>query len=246
MEPQIQVVKIGTECVLGKNGLHDETIKMRAKEMQEIDSDEGIKTILVVSGAIGLGKAQCGNTEQNEDLSSIELQRYACIGQPALVRFYANAFEDIYNVSQLLVTSKDLEKEGHVRDRIMDDVKNDIVTLINYNDGIDFEELRQDNDTLAATVAKYINAKRLILLGKKYDGMLDSNKKLIEKVDYIDDNLYKMCNGVSNNGTGGFEVKLDAAKMLMEAGIEMIISNINYDLRDVVAGRVPRTLFRND
>lgn len=245
MDSRIQVIKIGSACVFGSSGLNYDVMRKRARDMQEMDFEDlkyGMKPILVVSGAIALGKLECNETRPNKDIDFIELQRYSCIGQPLLVQFYAHAFEGIYTVSQLLVTTKEIADEESVRERIKDDAGHGIVTLINYNDGVDFEELRQDNDTLAATVAKYISAKRLVNLGK-YDGMLDSNGRVIEKVSSVDKGMYKMCNGVSNNGTGGFEAKLDAAKMLMEAGIEMIISNVNYDVRDVVAGRVPRTLF---
>ncbi|PIN86969.1 hypothetical protein COV19_02135 [Candidatus Woesearchaeota archaeon CG10_big_fil_rev_8_21_14_0_10_44_13] len=239
---RIQVIKIGSKCIFGMSGLDYETIRKRAREIQEM-GEEGTRTILVVSGAIALGKHKCFETRANDDIESIALQRYACIGQPELVRFYTDAFEGIYTVSQLLVTKKDVEQEHHVRERILDDVQQSIVTLINYNDGVDFEELRKDNDTLASTIARYISAQRLVILGK-YDGMKDKKGGLITEINEVNDELYRMCNGVSNDGTGGFQTKLDAAKMLMQSGIEMVISNIGYSLHDVVSGKVQRTHFR--
>ena len=218
MDSLIQVIKMGSACVFGSSGLNYDIMRKRAREIQEMGLEDlkyGLKTILVVSGAIALGKSKCGETRPNRDMSPIELQRYSCIGQPLLVQFYAHAFEGIYTVSQLLVTNREMANEERVRERIKDDASHWIMTLINENDGIDFEELRQDNDTLAATVAKYIDAKRLVSLGR-YDGMLDSNGRVIGKVSSVDKKLYRMCNGVSDNGTGGFEVKLDAAKIMMD------------------------------
>lgn len=242
--PQIQVIKIGTKCLFAGNGNPNyELFRRRAREIQDIDMDERIKTMLVVSGAIAMGKMVCGEARPNDALTPVELQRYACVGQPELMRFYANAFEGIYNVSQLLVTNRELDREENVRNRIIDDAWNSIVTLINYNDGVDFEEIMKDNDTLAATIVKYIRAKRLIVLGVDYDGMKDSEGKIIQRIGEVNRDLYGMCNGSSAGGRGGFGTKLDAARDAMDLGIEVIISNINYNLKDIVAGKVPRTVF---
>ncbi len=234
----MNVIKIGSACLFDANG--DKDYATIGKKIYEITKSED-KAVLVVSGAIALAKQHFHDARQNSELEAKELQRYACIGQTMLMQFYMRFLGD--NTSQLLVTNTDLQYENHVKELIEFNLQKGTHTIINYNDGVDFEEIKQDNDTLAARVLKTVGADRLIVLGR-YDGFLDSEGKLIEEVSEVEDSHYGMCNGKSHHGNGGFTRKLDAAKIVLEAGKEMIIGNIDHKLDDLVNGYVKRTLFR--
>ncbi len=234
----LNIIKIGSACLFDKQGQVNYNLLRR--KSQEIEQSED-NTVLVVSGAIALGKAHEREKRNNSQLTAVELQGYACVGQPRLMNLYQELFN--LNVSQLLVTRTDLQQENHVRSLIHHNVQKQRITVVNYNDAVDFEQLRQDNDTLAATILSYCNADRLIILGH-YDGFKDG-ERLMSHVTDINDFLYSLCRGKSEHGNGGFNTKLDAAKIVLHAGKEMIVGNIAYDLEDIISGQAPRTLFKN-
>jgi glutamate 5-kinase len=235
----LQFIKIGSACLFDKSGkINYETLKRKAREIEQDKNNN----VLVVSGAIALGMQSEHEKRDKNELSAQELQGYASLGQVFLMDLYKNLFTR--NISQLLVTEQELSQGDSIRELLFENLRKGRLTLINYNDCIDFEELRKDNDTLAAEVMLYSRGDRLIILGEDYDGFKDSSGNLIERVRFIDDSIYAHCNGKSKLGNGGFRTKLDAAKRILEQDKEMIISNINSSLQDIIDGRARRTLFR--
>ncbi len=233
----LNIIKIGSACLFNEHGrINHQLLHQKAREIER--NADG--SVLVVSGAIALGKMQEGEGRRNAELTPVELQGYACRGQPELMRLYAGLFTR--GVPQLLVTTNDLQHSTYVRDLIHHNLSKGRMTVINYNDAVDFEQLRKDNDTLAATILSHCNADRLIVLGH-YDGFRDGDH-LIERVTAVDDSHYTLCRGESEHGNGGFTTKLDAARIVLEAGKEMIVGNIKYAIDDLVTGRAPRTLFK--
>lgn len=126
------------------------------------------------------------------------------------------------------------------------------VPIVNENDSISTTELNfGGNDTLSAYVALVAHADLLINLSD-VDGLYDSdprknpNAKLISRVDHIDDSVLQMAGGAGTaRGTGGMATKLEAAKLVCEAGIPMFILNgkdphVLYELLD---GAVVGTYF---
>jgi glutamate 5-kinase len=176
-----------------------------------------------------------------EELSSIEIQGYASMGQLKLMQIYQTIFNK--KVAQLLVTEKELTQTDFMKKLIKENIKKNRITLINYNDCIDFEELNKDNDTLAAEIMLYCGGNRLIILGKDYEGFKDKDGQLIEKISSITEEHYSNCKGKSKTGNGGFKTKLDAAKKILENNKELIIANINSHLKDIISGKAKRTLF---
>ncbi|MBI3032186.1 hypothetical protein HYY69_01820 [Candidatus Woesearchaeota archaeon] len=237
----LQIIKLGSACLFDAyGGIAFDTLRTKAQEIEETLDD----VVLVVSGAIALGKMHEGEARKNADLTAVELQGYACLGQPKLMQLYADLFTQ--QVSQLLLTSHDLlHHENHISGLVYHNIGRRRITVVNYNDGVDFEQLRKDNDTLAATILRCCGADRLVILGH-YDGMLGEDGKVIPYVNRVSDDLYTMCRGVSTHGNGGFATKLDAARQVLAEGKEMIIGNIKYTLRDIVTGTVPRTYFKLD
>lgn len=177
-----------------------------------------------------------------EQLTAVELQGYASIGQIKLMEIYQRVFTK--NLAQLLVTEKELTQTDSMKNLLLENFRKNRITLINYNDCIDFEELSKDNDTLAAEIMLYSGGDRLIILGKDYHGFNDLNGKLIEQINAIKLEHYTYCNGKSKIGNGGFKTKLDAAKKILENNKELIIANINSTLADILSGKAKRTLFK--
>lgn len=222
-------IKMGTNCL--------SYLRQKAKEIEKYE-----QVVVVMSGAIKLGKEKEGEKRSNEELSSVELQGYASIGQVLMMEHCRRCFTR--NVAQILLTMEDMKHCNHLRELLPTNASKGRVSVVNYNDSIDFMELRKDNDTLAADLAVYCGAERLVILGK-YDGLYNGNA-LVERVSLVDEAVYKLCNGSSEDGTGGFKTKLDAAVIMMDAGKEMIVGNIAYSLDSIINGSVKRTLFKRE
>ena len=237
-----QFVKIGSNCLFGSSGEIDHgLLQKKAQEIKDMD----YPVSLVISGSIALGKRKLGVTTENKDLHPKTLQMLSGLGQVDLINLYQAAFGKAM-MSQLLLTYSDIQNHGKdIKERIMIDCRHGIYTLINYNDGSDFEEIRQDNDILAARLLQFCGSARLVVLGRYYDGLQDSNGNLIEQISHVESQHYALCNGHSKNGSGGFTTKLKAAEIVLDAGAEMVVGNIRYDLSDIIEGRVRRTIFRN-
>lgn len=234
----IQFIKIGTDCIIDENNeLNYGLMRQRAREIEQSKD----KTVLVVSGAVRLGKMLLGERRSNNELKAYELASYASVGQLMLMRFYADCFEK--NVAQILATYKDLENRNHLRSFIHENLKNDLITLLNYNDPIDSEEVRKDNDIFAATIAGYAGAKRLVIVGKTYEGF-EYKGNIAQRLTEITQDHFEACKAKSTNGTGGFEAKLRAAQIMLANDAETIIGNVKYSIDDLVSGRVIRTLIK--
>ena len=118
------------------------------------------------------------------------------------------------------------------------------IPIINENDTVATAEIViGDNDTLAAIVSQSVSANRLILLSD-IDGLYtaDPHKnpdaRLIHNVGKIDDALLSLAGAsAGKQGTGGMVTKLQAAKICLDCGCEMIIANGSrpenlYDIMD--------------
>ena len=88
-----------------------------------------------------------------------------------------------------------------------------------------------DNDTLSAHTANLWNADLLIILSD-IDGVYDKDPKnrqdakLIEEVAYIDQLLKTIDIGEKSSfGTGGIATKIEAARLVNQYGIPMILLN---------------------
>ena len=119
-----------------------------------------------------------------------------------------------------------------------------MIPIINENDTVATEEIAVgDNDTMSAMVAKYVKCDLLVLLSD-IDGLYTKDPhryedaKLIEEVRAITPEIMALAGGAGSAlGTGGMATKLSAAKIIMEAGGDMVIANgkepqILYDIID--------------
>ena len=248
------VIKIGTSTLAHPTGHLN---IRRVEEMCKIISDmknAGNKVILVSSGAIGMGVGKLGLSSRPSDIPT--KQAAAAVGQCELMYTYDRIFSQYHHtVAQLLITGEDVKNEtrhnnfNNTLERLLE---LNAIPVINENDTVATEEIViGDNDTLAAIVACSVKADKLILLSD-IDGLYtadphtDPEAKLIPFVYSIDEKLCSLAGGTaSGQGTGGMVTKLQAAKICMDCGCEMIITNGNNpeNLYDILDGKTVGTTF---
>ena len=229
-------IKFGSECLK-----HEGKVDFRFHEQKAKEIERGLEAVLVVSGSILLGKERENDTRSNDQLTDVELQGYASVGQAMLI----DELDKLYrrNVAQIQLSDDIIDnKQGYVK-LIHHNLEKGRISVFNYNDTVDFNQVRLDNDTPGARLACYSGADQYIILGR-YDGFLDGQGELIERVHAVDDKIYSYCNGKSECGNGGFVTKLNAAEICLGHGVDMRIANVEYDLADILSDAAPHTLFR--
>jgi glutamate 5-kinase len=225
------VIKVGTSTLTGEDGRVDrgwlDDLARQAAALRE----QGVQVVVVSSGAIAAGMETMGLTERPAEIT--ELQATAAIGQVRLIGTYCEAFaERGVPIAQVLLTRHDTgHRQAYVYacrtlDRLLD---LDVVPIVNENDTTAVEEIRfGDNDTLAALVGVMARADLVVLL-TDIEGLYDHDPSeeaaaLLERVDEITEEVVAAAGGsASAHGTGGMVTKLDAARILMKAGIPMVV-----------------------
>ncbi len=246
MKQKIIVVKIGTKSIIEDGIVKNKKINAIAKEIARMKKRKGISTILVVSGAVELGRAMLGLKERPKE--KIALQRCAGVGQIELMKIWSDGFKKQEAVlSQYLLTYQNLEsgkEQENIIRNLRDDVACGIIPIVNFNDKVDSQEVALDNDRLSAKIAIYAGADQLLILTNDVNGLMDS-KSLVREIEIGEIEKYKkLCNGAGKSGTGGFETKLEAAKIFSQNGKECIIGNINYKIGSLLDYSSPSTRIR--
>lgn len=175
-------------------------------------------------------------------------QAAAAVGQCELMYTYDKLF-GAYNhtVAQILLTSEDIEhadRRQNVENTMERLLALGAIPVINENDTISTAEIViGDNDTLSAIVASTIHADLLVLLSD-IDGLFtadprkDPNATLIDTVPAITPEIEAMTSGAGSSlGTGGMTTKIQAARIAIKSGIDMVIANgadpvILYDIAE--------------
>ncbi len=248
------VIKIGTSTLTHATGhLNIRHIQALCSCISDI-KNAGHEVILVSSGAIGMGVGKLGLQKRPADIPT--KQAAAAVGQCELMYTYDKLFSEYHHtVAQLLITGDDVADE--TRHRNFSNTLNRLLELgaipiINENDTVATAELGiGDNDTLAAIVAQSVKANKLVLLSD-IDGLYTADPhthpdaKLISRVEKLDESVFALA-GVSGSdlGTGGMVTKLQAARICMDCGCEMVITNGNdtNNLYAVLDGRWVGTTF---
>ena len=249
------VIKIGTSTLAHPTGhLNIRRVEQLCEIMSDI-KNAGHELILVSSGAIGMGVGKLGLREKPKDIPS--KQAAAAVGQCELMYVYDKLFSEYHHtVAQLLITGDDTA--SNTRRFNFTNTLNRLLELgalpiINENDTVATDEIViGDNDTLSAIVSATVSADLLILLSD-IDGLYDCDPrrdpdaKLIETVPVIDARILSLAGDkCSELATGGMVTKLRAAKMCMDAGCDMIITNgiRPNDLYRIVDGENVGTRFK--
>lgn len=249
------VVKVGTSTLTHKNG------KINIKQMEKLVRviaelvNAGNQVILVSSGAVGVGVGKIGLSEKPSEIR--KKQALAAIGQASLVSMYDRFFSEYgYNAAQVLLTKyvfDNKEKYNNTKNAFITMLEYGVIPIVNENDVVSTEELEfGDNDTLSAYVALLVDADLLVIMSD-IDGLYsadpseNSDAKIIETVEKITDKILMSAGGAgSRRGTGGMKTKLHAAEIVMENGIDMIITNGKRieNLYDISDGKKTGTYFK--
>ncbi len=228
------VIKIGTSTLAhGTGHLNIRRVELLCKIMSDI-KNAGHELILVSSGAIGMGVGKLGLRSRPTDIPG--KQAAAAVGQCELMYIYDKLFGDYHHiVAQLLITGEDIADEKrrfNFRNTLTRLLELGALPILNENDTVATEELGiGDNDTLAAIVARTVEADMLILLSD-IDGLYTADPRtnpaaaLLHRVEELTPEILAL-GGVSGTslGTGGMATKLHAAEICMACGCEMVIAN---------------------
>jgi glutamate 5-kinase len=193
----------------------------------------GAEIIIVSSGAIALGRRTIGLPKGTLKLE--QKQAAAAVGQIALAQAWAEALRTRNMVAaQVLVTLTDTEERRrylNARATLSTLLEQGAVPVINENDTVATSEIRYgDNDRLAARVASMMSADCLVLLSD-IDGLYTAppNQKgaaFIAEVKDITPEIEAMAGKpVSGLGSGGMITKIEAGKIALGAGCNMVIAS---------------------
>jgi len=248
------VVKIGTSTLAHPTGhLNIRRVEALCKVISDI-KNAGNEVILVSSGAIGMGVGKLGLRCRPTDIPT--KQAAAAVGQCELMYIYDDLFGRYHHtVAQLLITGDDVEnakRYTNFRNTLNRLLELGALPILNENDTVATEEIViGDNDTLAAIVAKSVAADLLVLLSD-IDGLYtadphtDPNAKLITRASKVDDAIFALAGASkSSQGTGGMVTKLQAARICLGCGCDMVIANGNNpaNLYDILDGKQIGTTF---
>lgn len=228
------VVKIGSNTLAKQDGTQNTEFMANFAAQCAYLIKQGKQIILVSSGAQVAGVSTVNGWARKKDVHY--RQALCSIGQVELMHQWRKAFQNQnLHIGQLLLTKDDFENEHrslNIRNTLFTLVDEGVVPIINENDSVSFDEIKiGDNDNLSALTAILWSADTLVLFSD-IDGIYtdnpktNSNAKLIEKVESIEDLRKNIVIGEANSfGTGGIETKIQAAQKVTEYGIEMILAN---------------------
>ena len=227
---KIIILKIGSSNLVDSKGnLKEKWLQSLAKDIKKLKK-KGKEFVIVSSGAIALGKNYLKVKQKN---IKVEMsQALASIGQIHLTNIYRKIFEkNKIKIGQILMSLDDTEQRRRAINakRTFENLfKLGAVPIVNENDTTATSEIKYgDNDRLAARVAQIISANILVIFSD-VDGLYSSseNKKIIKEVSNVDEKIYSFVKNKKNYyGSGGMKTKLEAAKICMNAGCHMAITN---------------------
>jgi len=221
------VIKIGTTSIIKDGLLNKQFIDSLARSVKLLKS-QGVKTLIVTSGAVQLGANELKFQKRPTNLKSLQVD--SSVGQIELI----NSFKSIFNnhnlkIGQVLMSKNVLEDRFqfvNTTEALNELLNQDIIPVINENDIVATEELKfGDNDRLSAIVAIITKADKLIIVTDQ-EGLFNADPtstKDAQKIDYIEFDSEELTNLIekssSGRGMGGFSTKIMAAQMAGFSGI---------------------------
>ncbi len=250
------VIKVGTSSLTYATGkLNLARLEKLVREIADI-RNQGREILLVTSGAVGAGMGRLGLSKRPRSIP--EKQAVAAVGQGILMHMYEKLFAEYGQVvAQVLLTRGDIFERNrylNTSNALLTLLKLGVVPIINENDTVAVEEIKLkigDNDTLSALVASLVDADLLILLSD-IDGLYTANPlfdpaaRLLPVIPEITPEIEQLAGGAgSNMATGGMNTKLEAARIVVNSGIAMVIGNSDREgiLHEILAGHCPGTFF---
>jgi len=248
------VIKVGTSTLTAGSGkLNPPRMVDLARQIAALRT-QGVEVVLVSSGAQQAGRERLGYPKERKNIPL--KQMLAAVGQSRIMNLWEQYFQ-LYDlaVAQVLLTRQDIEDRHrylNVRDTFEKLLQFKIVPIVNENDAVATDEIKVgENDSLSAMVANLIDADLLILI-TDIDGLYTADPtanpdaRLIERVERLDAEIYKLAQGSKSGlGTGGMYTKLVAADIAVHSGTSVVIANGGREniLAGVRAGSVPCTWF---
>tara|TARA_X000001036_G_scaffold156627_1_gene148781 strand:+ start:19 stop:1110 length:1092 start_codon:yes stop_codon:yes gene_type:complete len=226
---KIIVLKLGSTTVVDNKGkFKKKWVTSLIKDIKKYGKKK--KFVIVSSGAIALGQKYLKINKKKIKLDMS--QAIAAVGQIHLASEFQKLFEKYkIKTGQILISPDDTEQRRRALNvrRTFDNLfKLNAIPIVNENDTTATAEIKYgDNDRLAARVAQIIGADTLVILSD-VNGLYNNSKqkKIIPKVNKIDEKIKTLINDKKNNyGSGGISTKLDAAKICMNSGCHMFLSN---------------------
>ena len=217
---RVLVLKVGSQILTDSAGaLSPRSFGGIARQVARLRAD-GIRVVLVSSGAIAAGRETIGLGRK--PLSLAIKQAAASAGQSLLMRQWERALNRYQlHPAQILLTPADIEDRERFTnlERTVETLLSlGIVPVVNENDAVATFEIRfGDNDRLSAYVAGLVRAECLLLLSDvshlySADPRTEPKARKIPCVHAIDHRIERMA-GVSRSGlgTGGMASKVKTA-----------------------------------
>ena len=229
------VVKIGSLLLVdGASGtLKAQWLASLSDDIATLKAD-GKDVVVVSSGAIALGRNVLKLPKGALKLE--DSQAAAAVGQIALAHAYEDAFRARGLVAaQVLLTLGDTEERRrylNARNTMTTLLTLGAVPVVNENDTVATSEIRYgDNDRLAARVASMMSADCLVLLSD-VDGFYtappgsSADARRLDEVRDITPEIEAMAGDVGSElSRGGMVTKIEAAKIAVAGGTDMIIAS---------------------
>jgi len=249
------VIKIGTSTLAHETGMLNLRKVERLVHVIADLKNAGHEIILVSSGAIGVGAGKLHLKHRPSDVPT--RQACASVGQCELMYEYDKLF-GAYNhtVAQVLLTLDVVDHEDRRRNAVNTLerlLEMNVIPIINENDAVATEEIAfGDNDTLSAIVGTLVHPELLMILSD-VDGLYTMppaehpEALRLDLVEAITPEIVEMAGGSGSSlGTGGMATKIEAARIAMDNGFEMVLlSGADPDrIYDVMDGKPVGTRFR--
>eukprot|EP00924_Labyrinthula_sp_SR-Ha-C_P014893 snap_masked-scaffold_9-processed-gene-1.25-mRNA-1 protein AED:0.44 eAED:0.44 QI:0/-1/0/1/-1/1/1/0/426 len=262
---KIIVIKIGSSSIVkDENGnlyVDEEMLRKLAETCVRLKK-KGFFPTIVSSGAVAAALVEKKNLETSgtvlEKPYSIGVrQALASIGQVKLMQIYTRIFTELSEVcSQILITYdtfRNREQYTNALQAFTQLFEFGVIPIVNENDSVATEELRSENDSLAAQLAGLLKAGYLFLLTDVDGVYLDNPNEVKEakKVDVITlksktkpgirnfdpyRNQVALCiedvveiSGAKEQkssgkfGSGGILVKINAGHLASSQGVEAVV-----------------------
>src|SRR5204863_6609738 len=122
------------------------------------------------------------------------------------------------------------ERHLNARNTLVTLLRRGVVPIINENDAVSFTELKfGDNDKLSALVASLMPADLLVIL-TTVDGVVENfgkaEARLLHTIERIDEGIERLAGGTASvTAVGGMASKIQAAKIVVRAGIPLVIAS---------------------
>jgi len=232
------VIKVGSSTLASPDGGIDrEYVRSLVLQINTL-KEMGWQPVIVSSGAIAAGVEELGLEGRPSDMPT--LQAAASIGQVSVLSLYAAFFaEHGTTIGQILLTRRDTAHRQsylHARDTFERLIELGVIPIVNENDTVAVEEIKfGDNDTLAALVAVMIGADMAVFLTDiegfySADPRDDETAELLDRVTQVTDQMMAAAGPAGSAvGSGGMSTKVKAAKVLMRAGIPLVVCDGRVD-----------------